>query len=344
MDKSLAELKKITEGLLNQKLTDKIKNSVISGVHSKSHLLTTGKLSQLVGKIYHYNEHELFLSYFAALFHDIIRSSSENNEFEENRLSAEIAVKILEQFQPTHEEKEAVFYAIENHGIKPKSISDLKTIKEKVRFALFVADKLEQNGVRIIARRSAFVAGERLSKTKGDLQAFGFKPDNLEDKLKVVAAESVIRLTIINPENIYPDKLIPLIHPLYETQRRFVYGVFRALGMTCQKLAKLLLETKRADGKNLLQARNLDQFSNTNELTQAIETVGRISDKEILSTSQDTMEASKEAVEYFSDHFEQDINKSMFNWKPTNDLAKKWYQKMIEYLNGTWFNLIQETI
>src|SRR3990172_1986692 len=78
----------------------------LSGAHSKSHLTITANLTQLIGKIYQFGERELFLAYFAALFHDIVRSAQEDQSSNDEKLSAQIAHQLLEQFKPTSEEKE----------------------------------------------------------------------------------------------------------------------------------------------------------------------------------------------------------------------------------------------
>lgn len=297
----------------------------LHGAHSKSHLIITANLTQLIGKIYHYSKRELFLSYFAALFHDIIRSPAEGTQIDDKKLSAQLAVKLSRSFHTTKQEKEAIFYAIENHGRHPNLPQGLK---EKLRFALYVADKIEQNGVRVIARRSAFVAGERLNKINGDLRDFGFKPK--QDELLVVAIETVIRLTFINPESIYPEKLKPIIHPLYQIHRQFVCGLLKALHLTVEQISQKLLETKRSDGKNLLQVRGLD----VSDVKVAI------TNEQIQKVSRELVKASKEAVDYFSKRYSQDIDQLMLDWRPQNRIAQRWQRQMVEYLNGTWLNSV----
>lgn len=339
MDINLETDKKKALELLDKKLQEQITDE-ISGVHSKSHLTMTANLTQLVGKIYHYNDKELFLSYFSALFHDIVRSPSEDAQIQDEKLSAEAAFKLLGQFQLTDQEKAAVFFAIENHGKHPSWKTD--SLKEKLHLGLFVADKIEQNGVRVIARRSAFVAGERLHKADGDLREFGFKPS--QDELLVVAIESALRLTFINPQFIYPQKLTLLLKSLYKIQREFMFGLMKTLNLEVENLAQIILDTKREDGKNLKEVRSIGHIKNVTDLTAAIETAGQITNSQIYSTSNDSVKASIEAVEYFSKRYEKDIDKLMLSWKPQNKLAKTWQQGMVEYLNGNWYKSIENQI
>lgn len=339
---SLEELKQKALQLLEEKLSQQ---EELSGAHSKSHLTITANLTQPIGKIYQFSERELFLSYFASLFHDIIRSPLEDSQKQDEKLSAEIAVKLLQQFNPQDDEKEAIAYAIENHGTNPVWMEDpakrenpTQNLKEKLHFALYVADKIEQNGVRVIARRSAFVAGERLKKADGDLKVFGFKPD--KDELLVVAIESTLRLTLINPENIYPQKLRPILVPLFKVQRIFTCAILKSLSLGIEDIAGIILDTRRADGKNLIEVRRIKGIKDNQDLTDMIAKMGQITDLEIQSVSTDLVKSSGEAVEYFGSYFEQDIDQLMLNWKPQNKIAQDWQRQMVEYLNGTWLNSI----
>ena len=349
MDKSLGKFKKIAEGILDQELLKQTETGEVSSTHSKSHLTITANLTQLVGKIYKFSEQELFLVYFAALFHDLVRSPSQDKDLQDEQLNAQQAVELLENFEVSDEEKMAVSYAIINHGSNPSWMENPSTretspqsLKEKIRFALYVADKIEQNGVRVIARRSAFVAGERLNKKNGDLRAFGFKPK--KDELLVVALESALRLTFINPEIIYPQRLKSIVKPLYVLHRAFVYGILKALNLSVYKLAQIILETKRVDGKNLKEVRKMKDISDLKDLSNLIKTKGQLSDEQIQNTNKETSEAAKEAVAYFSSHYAQDIDQLMLNWKPENEIAKTWQREMVEYLDGTWFNEVGKSI
>lgn len=340
---SIEDLNRKALELLEQTIKDS--KVELSGAHSKSHLTITANLTQLIGKIYQFSDRELFLSYFAALFHDIVRSPAQDKDLNDEKLSAKIAINLLGQFLPTDEERKAVAYAIENHGTNPIWMKDPairenppQNLKEKLHFALYVADKIEQNGVRVIARRSAFVAGERLKKANGDLKAFGFKPNKDEDL--VVVIENVLRITFINPENIYPQKLRPILVPLFKIQRAFTCAILKSVNLSTEDIAGIILETKRADGKNLIEVRKIKGIKDSRDLTDMIEEMGQITDLQIQSVSSNLVKASCEAVEYFGSHFEDDIDQLMLNWKPKSEIAKNWQRQMVEYLNGTWLNSI----
>lgn len=315
------------------------------GVHSKTHLTIVADLSQLIGRLYQFNERELFLAYFASLFHDIIRSPAQDHNLNDEELSAKIAVSLSQQFDLNDEEKKSLSYAIENHGRNPEWMLDdntrnqpPKNLNEKLRFALFVADKIEQNGVRVIARRSAFIA-ERLEAT-GDLQSFGFTPG--KDELLTLGLESIIRLTFINPQNIYPNKLQPLLDPLYKVHLDFTLGILKVVNLSVQQLAEILLNTKRPDGKSLLNIRKIEVTKK--ELIKFIEKDGQINDQKIRQVSNQTREAAVEAAQYFSLNYKQNLDKMMKEWKPETKVGKDWHRQMVEYLDGTWFNLVEKEL
>lgn len=339
---NLDQLKQKTLLLLEKKLTEK----KLSGAHSKSHLTITANLTQLIGKIYKFSDRELFLVYFAAIFHDIVRSPSQDKQLGDEVLSAKEAVKYFEDFNPALEEKEAVSYAIENHGDYPSFLTDEKlrninpdSLRQKLRFALFVSDKIEQNGVRVIARRSAFIA-ERFAPT-GDLLKFGFLKN--KDKLLALGLESVIRLTFINPQHIYPAKLQPFISPLYKIQINFTLAILRAANLSVKEIAHILLNTKRADGKNLLSVRKIN-IRNENKLIELIEKSGQITDQKIKKVSNQRILAAVEAAEYFSKNYQKDLDQMMNNWKPKTSLGKVYKVQMVEYLNGIWLNSVYKNI
>ncbi len=336
-------LKHKASQLLEKRLA---KQKQLSGAHSKSHLIITANLTQLVGKIYKFSDQELFLSYFAALFHDIVRSPAQDKDLKDEELSSKQASKLLENFKVSDEEKEAVSYAIINHGSNPKWMEnpitreDLpQSLKEKVRFALFVADKIEQNGVRVIARRSAFIA-ERFAPA-GDLKSFGFVSG--KDELLAVAIESIIRLTFITPQYIYSNKLEPLLKPLYKIHLDFVSGILKALNLSVERLAEILLNTKRSDGKNFLDIRKI-QVKDQHELINLIEKNGQITDQKIQQVADQLKEASREAINYFSSNYKTDLDQVIRKWNPESKIGKDWYGQMIEYLNGNWYKSIENQI
>lgn len=319
----------------------------ISEAHNLPHVRNVAELTQVVGDIYAYSERERFLGYICGWFHDIVRSPSEDPDVKDDEASAHEAVRILEAagikgvVATFPEERDAVAFAITSHGRYPEWLSQLDTrntalesLKNKLWLVLFVADKMEANGVRVIARRSSFVAGDRLRSEKGDLRTFGFVPSR--DEGLVVAIESFLRLSLINPEDIYPEKLQPLVHPLYEKQREFVIGIMKALGLTVENIENLLLDTTNAEGKNLLQARKMTAPENSKSLAQILSQKSQITNKDISDASDDLARSAVETVRYFSESYRTDLDQLVATWNPQGEVAKQWQQELVDYSEGNW--------
>lgn len=218
--------------------------------------------------------------------------------------------------------------------------ADLVDLGEKLHIALFVADKMTANGYDVMRRRSSFVAGERLH--EGDLKEFGFDFYNDRDKLLVVAAESALRLGFINPESMYPDRLKVVVGPLYETQREYVRGVYRALGVSNKEITQLLLgedpgtgqRRKRSDGKSMAAIR-AEKFGiplDFDKLTTALAERTGITDAAIEETPLSVTDAARETVAYFSFGYETDLDELTREWKPETDVARRWHAQMMDQL------------
>lgn len=329
----------------------------VSEAHSPTHLRNTARLTQLVGSVYDFTPQEARLAYFAGAFHDIVRSPKEELGSTDEARSASIARDRLEAvnnrgiFITSAEERDAVVYAIENHGKKPEFFLNPQTKEEaphalpdRIHTALFVADKLEANGARVIARRSSFVAGDRLHDSEGDLQSFGFKPDRHE--FLVVAIESLIRLAYVNPQEMYPRKLRLVVNPLYDVQREFVAGVLANnpdYG-SMLKMAELLLRTKRKDGKNLLEARGISAPNDVQKLALDLDEKTGLDTSYLGLDPQDVRNSSGEAVQFFSSHYNENLDTLVDKWKPKGRASKRWKRLMLEYSSGEWFNQIAEEI
>ena len=320
---------------------------VVSEAHSIPHLRNTTDLTQLVGDIYGFNSREKFLAYISGWFHDLVRSPSEDSKIKDDEASAHEALRILGEaerrgvIETSPEEQEAINFAITNHGKYPEWFNDPEKrnnppeeLRDKLWLALFVADKMEANGVRVIARRSSFVAGDRLKSEKGDWRQFGFEPDR--DEGLVVAIESLLRLSFINPEGVYPEILQPLVHPLYEVQRDFVAGVCKALDLTVEKLAYLILDIKNEKRENILDVRKIEAPKVSHELARVIRERSGISDAIIESATDDQVHSAYETVMYFSEHYMNDLDKLVLNWFPQNEMSKAWKKEMIAYKSGIW--------
>lgn len=313
----------------------------VSEAHHTSHLRMVAELTQKVTDLYGFTPQEKKLAYIAGWFHDFVRSPSEDPATGDEEASAKEAYRVLIEANErgvivtNDKERKALAYAIENHGHYPEWLSKPatrdklpETLEEKLHLALFVADKMEANGVRVIARRSQFVAGDRLRSTHGDLRNFGFQPDR--DEALVVAIESFLRLSFINPEEIYPRRLKSIVGPLYEVQREFVRGLCRGLNLTVKDVARLLLETRTDQGRNILQARKISAPESISELAELLASKSGITDG-IASVSDDLTSSSLETVEYFSHRYQEDLSQLIFNWKPQGQKAREWQRAMREY-------------
>lgn len=313
----------------------------VSESHSVSHLRNVAKLTQKVGSVYGFTDRENELAYAAGWFHDAVRSPTEDPAVGDEEASARESYRILKKAELfiTNGERLAIVYAIERQGRYPEWWSDQENretvpegLEKRLHLALFVADKMEANGVRVIARRSQFVAGDRLRSEKGDWRNFGFQPD--KDESLVVAIESLLRLAFINPEGIYPLRLKPVIGPLYTVQREFVLGVFRGLNLKVGDIARLLLETKTGEGKNILQVRKISAPENVSELAGLITSKSGVTDDGIASVSDDLASSALETVEYFSGRYQGGLGQLIFEWEPGGQKAREWKKAMKDYEEG----------
>src|SRR3989344_1731079 len=287
-----------------------LSNGVVSEAHNAQHLRNVALLTQVIGNYFDFLPEEQKLAYVTGWFHDAVRKPTEDPSVSDEMVSAHAAVNFLQNAHKrnlttvTRDQCTAVSWAIENHGQIPNWLMNEKTrnhsprnLRDKLWLALFVADKIEANGARVIARRSSFVAGDRLHNSKGDWQTFGFQP--YRDELVVVAVESILRLSLINPEEIYPDRLKPLVSPLYTLQRQFVTGVLAASGHTLETISNLLLTQRDNHGRTILEKRNLCDVKETRNLVELISARSGLRED---SASDDLAQAARETVKYFATH------------------------------------------
>lgn len=313
----------------------------ISEAHNEAHLNSVANLAVQVGRLYGQDDRTLFLSYVAGKLHDFFRYSTEEAGETGDRASADAAREILSEkanfgtIPSDSEEREAVAYAIANHSSYPEWLADPATrndpprnLKEAIRLNLFVADKMEANGPIVIARRSSFVAGDRLKSESGDLQEFGFRPER--DEGLVVALESALRLTFINPEEIYPERLKPLVGPLYAVQREFVTALCAGLLLPPREIARIISETKNAQGQNMLQARRITAPDDIQGLQKLIEEKGGITTDAYTAVSMGDATAALDAVGYFSRRYREDLDTVIAEWNPALSAAKKWKDGMVQ--------------
>lgn len=327
-----------------------------AGVHGMAHARNVGLGSEPVGRLYQLPERTLLVARFAGWLHDFKRSAGESAASTDEEESAAIAEEFLVElnsnntFPTSPEEREAVGYAILNHGKYPDEWRDPQKrnltpqiLRDQARVLNFVPDKADANGAQVIARRSMFVAGERLHSPTGDLPQYGFGQSETDEML-VVCAESAIRLSIINPEGIYPDRLKAFVGPLYEVQRPFVAGLLRATGLNSTDLARLVLERVNAEGKSMLDVRKLDASRDIEGLSELFVKVGGITPELIDGTTPSLVDSSVRTLRYFSQRWQGDFDGVVADWRPESDIEKEWKTQMLEYNDGSWFGKITQQI
>lgn len=328
-----------------------------AGVHGTAHARNVGWGSEPVGRLYQLPERSMLVARFAGWLHDFKRSAGESAASTDEEESGIIAREFLRSlnhdnsFPNSEEEQDAIVYAILNHGQYPENWKDPErrnktpqTLQDQARVLNFVPDKADANGAQVIARRSMFVAGERLHSPTGDLHQYGFIPTSTDEML-VVCAESMIRLAIVNPEPIYPDRLQAFVHPLYEVQRPFVAGLMNAADVTVEEMARLILERKNLEGQNMLDVRKLSAPRDILGLTKLFEEVGGITDQMIDETIDDgTVDAAVRTLFYFSERWQGDFDAVVADWIPEGEIEQEWKRQMLEYNNGSWFRKVTEQI
>jgi len=318
--------------------------STTEASHDISHLENVANLTQPIGDILNYSDKEKILCYAAGWLHDLVRSPSEDpnsGDEEKSAQQARILIgKVTEngEFSFSSKEINAVAGAIIHHTNFPPWFKNKRTrnilptsLENKILLALFIADYIEANGAMVIARRCNFVGGVRLHtplEKGGDLQKFDFIPG--KDEGLVVALESILRLTFINPEEFYPNHLYTLVHPLYEVQREFVLGLFKGLNLKVGDLIKILRERRGPDGGTILESRNIRTPKDIGQFRKLVKERGGISDSHISQVSSDVANSAIEALEYFSASKFKQINRAIKKWRPKGKTAKKWKRKMIE--------------
>lgn len=325
-------------------------NKSYSG-HDEPHLKSVAQLTTLAGLAVGYDSKDIELSRIAGWFHDFERSMNEINAMSDEAKSAEAATKFSSHmhstglYYTTDDERKAMAYAILKNGRPPEFFRDRPlpeqwTQQEKVLAALFVADKMEQNGVWVIARRSQFVGGARLRAEDADLPKYGL--EKYKDENKAVILEGLVRIAFINPEGIYPPVFKPLTARMYDPQRDFLHGLLASAGMNLEDGAGLLLETRLLedpDHPNYLQTRKLPVLSRV-DLAKRLHFIGGLSNAQIQTAKGDLANSAVEAVAYFSSDYKTALNELVQDWKPQNNTAKQWQKDMMEYIDGQWFNKI----
>lgn len=323
--------------------------------HEESHLRSVARLTELAGLAAGSYSRDIELARIAGWFHDFERSMNETDSDSDESLSAKAAVKFAGEmhqnqlYYTSEDERKAIEAAILKNGRPPEffaSKSDVKqwTLPERVLAALFVADKMEANGVWVIARRSQFVGGARLCAEDADLPKFGLQPG--QDAIKAVLLEGAARIAFINPEGVYPPVFRPLTSKMYDPQRDFMHGLLAAEGMRIADYAQFLLTTKLLtdpNKPNYLQARKLS-VSDRTHLVKELQTTGGLSNEAIKAATGERAYSAVEAVSYFSSRYQKPLETLVEQWNPQHTQARSWRKDMLAYINGGWFNQTKEQL
>lgn len=331
-------------------------DKIYSG-HDIPHLRTVAGLTELAGICANFSERDTKLLRIVGWFHDFERSMNETTEKRDERLSADAMLEFAKGdiYQNTlfcagSDELEAMEHAILKNGRPPAFFADRPdpvewTLPERLLAGLFVSDKLEQNGVWIIARRSQFVAGARLRAEDADLPKYGLKP--FRDEVKAVLLESATRIAFINPEGIYPPVFQPLTSRMYLPQRDFIHGLLKAEGMTLEDYAKMILDTKLIEDPghpNYLQARKLSVPQNPVDLARILRERGKLFDWGINFASENLAASSREAVNHFSSNYQIPLEELVKQWNPKYYTARLWRESMLTYASGEWFAITRQQL
>lgn len=320
--------------------------------HDAGHLERVGAFAIRLGEKYGFNSQVLALGYVAGKMHDAQRSTGENPDSRDEQISAQVANRLLldldgsthNYFQTSRRKRQAVMYAIENHGQAPARFSDPikrdlapSSLAEKLHLLLYAGDKIaEANGPWIIARRPHFMTS-RLNSPTGTWQEFGFVPGR--DEALVTVVETGIRMSIVSVEATYPRQLRETIAPQFKVQREFGLGLYRALNLTATDVADMLLNRVDPEtGKNILDKRKYKAPDNITDLAEFIARRSGLTEQAIAEVSSDQASSALEAVEYFAGGYKQPLEGLVRSWQPKGQMAKSWHQGMIRYLEGTLYD------
>ncbi len=333
--------------------------------HGKLHHKNVKKIGDALAKRADFSLLERLALRVGFGLHDIVRSPSQNASSAalDELKSSKIVRTLLDQInqsgelETTEEIREGVEYAVAHHGKPPWDSSqrdvEQKTFKEKASEIAFIPDKVEQmDPISVLVRRSRFVPGERLDDEKGDLSDFGFRFEDMEDRLRVFVFESVIRLTHITPESIYPKDLRELFKPLFMKQRALVMSVAKAAGFeTLEAIAKAIIETNNTNpdseayNKNLLRARKIVYPENVEEYAQLIKQKSGLSNEGLMQVSEDMKLSAKDAVLYLSKTWRrEDLDAVINEWEPEGEYGKMLKQEARKYISGEWADQIARQI
>jgi hypothetical protein len=202
-----------------------------------------------------------------------------------------------------------------------------------IRFAVFAADKNDANGFFVIARRSQFVGGERLTKPDGDLYGIKQQLDRSGnpfakqfDPELVVALESYIRLGVKNNPEVYPTWYRPVVDPLFGQQLGFYFPLLAHRGLREGDLARLLVELKFPG----IKPADIEKWE-AKRNTEA-------SNERINAVTAEQAESAYYTLNFYSAPNTVDTDtEALIRSEPSNSklpTAQKWHSGMLSYLDN----------
>lgn len=322
----------------------------VSSSHAEGHLNATADLVSILGGAYGFTEKETLDGRFAAQHHDDERSSTEGSGGVEERASARIAISLLRDlgaqgvFSTDFTERMATAHAIVNHGTPPDFFEDPQrreeipeSLSDRLHAVLYIADGLQKLGAPLVARRSAYVGGERRgvkpSGEAGDLHdvMYDGKPITA---IQAVLLESAVRLGWRNVEELYPRRFAEFIEPAFEIQRDWVVGLLASQGMDMKAWVTMVWNSRDSSGRNIfdLAKKNVKTPPATaEEVLSVLNERGRLTDERIEQARRDDdlMGSAVEAVDYFSASWQEpDQAQVIRDWNPQGERAKMWKEGM----------------
>ncbi|OIO27657.1 hypothetical protein COX86_00350 [Candidatus Micrarchaeota archaeon CG_4_10_14_0_2_um_filter_60_11] len=296
----------------------------ISPAHNWGHVQRVATYAPEIVKALGGTEGEAEVARTAGYMHDLVRKPTETESHGQAgaRKTREVFAKnALGPFGFTEAETEIISHAIAKHEEVPsrlkgpnKDVPKMDSV-DRVRLALWLADKLEANGYYILARRAGFVGGERIR--EGDLGKKGFKP---QDAPLVVALESYIRLHVKNDQDTYPKYFRPVVDEMFDVQRDFYYSLLKGLNLTEEDVARLVVE------KGMAKQADVEKTEAKRKDSRAL----------IASRDEDAVKSAFEVIGHFSSEkwYRRDLKESIDSFRPRYAKARDWKKGMEGYLQG----------
>ncbi|GEM_PF-2607804 len=322
----------------------------VSSSHAEPHLNGTADLIPIIGAAYGFSERENILGRLTGQLHDIERSSGEGSGGVEKSHSATVANLIMIRLdekgllQTGFVDRVSVMHAINDQGKPPDYFEDPNrreeiptNLRDRLHAVLYIADGLQKLGAPLVARRSAYVGGERRgvkpNGEAGDLNGVMYGGKQVS-AIQAVLLESAVRLGWRNVEELYPKRFADFIEPAFEIQRDWIAGLLTSQGLDMARWVELVWNSRDSNGRNIfdLAKKSVKTPPSTpQEVLSVLFERGRLNDERIdnARNNGDLMVSAVEAVEYFSASWQNpDQAKVIEGWNPQGEHAKMWKKGM----------------